>query len=340
MKKIPTLIILFWFATIPAAHPQQSGVVEGRLVNLTDPSIVAQGADIEVIELSSGMSIIRSATTDASGKFLISGLPADRRLMIRATYKGANYHSQMAFSAGKANVEIGVYEPTASMKDIEVTSVSMAFQLTGGQLKALETVTINNKTRPPRVYTTPEGSFRISKAPGILQPPQIRVTAPGSSMPLVQSAFESADGKSYYTLYPLRPGLTTVEVQQLLPYTGQRYTFVKKFYQDAGSVNVGVIPRDMTLTGKGMSNIETDSQRNFSVYVSQPIKAGTEVVWEFSGGTPVPEQAEASGEAEPEVKPVPNAVGRNALIIGPLLLLGFIAVLWFSVNRSPAVKKK
>jgi hypothetical protein len=31
---------------------------------------------------------------------------------------------------------------------------------------------------------------------------------------------------------------------------------------------------------------------------------------------------------------MPNAIGRNALIIGPLLLMGFILVLWFGYNRS------
>ena len=343
MKKTHIPLLLFLLATVPSAHPQQKGIAEGRITNLTDPSIVAAGVELEVIELGGGMSILKSATTDASGKFRIEGLPEDRRLMIRATYKGANYHGQLTFNAGKATAEISVYEPTTSMKDIDVEAVRMGFQLVGDQLKSLETVTFNNKTRPPKTFTSPEGNFRVSKPPGILEPPQIRVTAPGSSLPLVQSALESADGKSYYSLYPLRPGVTTFEVQQLLPYTNKSYKYVKRFYQDVRSIDIGVTPQDLVVSGSGLSRAQTDSQRNFAVYVSKPVKAGTEVAWTFSGGTAVPEaaapqeapQGAAQGTGgEAEVTAVPNDVGRNALIIGPLLLMGFVLVLWYAFNHS------
>jgi hypothetical protein len=335
----PTILI-FILLLVPAVFPQQNGILEGRLINLTDASITPRGVELEVIELGAGMSIIQSAATDERGRFRITGLPADRKLMLRATYKGSNYHSQVAFSGGRANVEIGVYEPTESMKDIEVQSVQMAFQLVGDQLKALETVTFNNKTKPPRTFFRPEGTFRVSKLPGILEPPQMRVTAPGSSMPLVQSALESADGTSYYSLYPIRPGITTFEVQQLLPYMNKAYTYVKKFYHDAGSVSIGVIPQDMNLSGPGLSKVETNAKSNFSVYAGGPVKAGTEVVWNFSGGTPVPEaapQQAPAGEPESEVTSVPNAVGRNTLIIGSLLLMGFVAVLWYAFNHPQGV---
>jgi hypothetical protein len=333
MKILRFPLVLFWFIFLPAAYAQQKGVVEGRLIDRTNPSIIPGGVELEVIELSAGMSIIRVDKTDSLGRFRIEGLPEDRRLMIRADYKGANYHSQITFDdAGKAAVEIDVYEPTTSMKGIQVQGIQMVFQAEGDQLKSLETITFNNKTLPPRTFTSPEGNFRISKAPGIIEPPEIRVTAPGSSMPLVQSALESADGQSYYSLYPLRPGITTFEVQQLLPYASRSYTYVKKFYQDAGPIDIGVIPQDMVLSGKGLSKIQTDTQRNFAVYLSEPIKAGSEVVWTFTGGTPVSAPVSSESPGDSTITTVPNAVERNSLIIGPLLLMGFILVLWYAFN--------
>ncbi|MGD0098957.1 MAG: hypothetical protein ABSC60_01270 [Acidobacteriota bacterium] len=334
MKKFRIPIALFWLAFLPAAYSQQKGIAEGRLIDLTDPAIILRGVELEVIELGGGMSIIKSATTDASGKFRIERLPEDQKLMIRADYKGASYHGQLTFSAGKASLELGVYEPTTSMKDINVEADHMAFEVVGDQLRSLETVTFNNKTKPPRTFTSPDGNFRISKPDGIIEPPQIRVAGPGSSMPLVQSALESADGKSYYSRYPLRPGITTFEVQELLPYSKRSYTYIKHFYHDVGSIDVGVIPQDMVLSGKGLSKIQTDPQKNFSVYASTPVKAGTEVAWQFSGGTAVQETESPGTAGEPEVSQMPNAVGRNALIIGSLLLMGFILVLWYAFNRS------
>jgi hypothetical protein len=309
-------------------------VVEGRLVDRTDPSIVGAKVDLDVIGFAGGMSILKSATTDSSGKFRIDGLPMDQMLMIRANYKGANYHGQVKFDAsGRANVEIEIYEPTSSTKDIRIEGLRMAFQLSGGRLQSLQTISFDNRTAPPRTFMSTEGNFRFSKAPGILEPPKVDVSGPGAVMPLSQSPLESPDGLSYYSLYPLRPGITTFEIQEVLPYTNHTYTYRKKFYQDVDSFQIGVIPADVTLTGDGLTRMHVDGQKNFAVYSGGPVKAGTEVAWTFSGGTPVAQPAPAETAGESKVKPAPTYVGQNSLIIGPLLLMGFVVVLWYAYNN-------
>jgi hypothetical protein len=335
MKTILSVFISIVVLSI-AAYPQQKGVAEGRLINRTDPAIVARGVPLEIVGLMGGMSIIKSATTDSSGKFRIEELPADQPLMIRANYKGANYHMQLHFNeAGMAKADIEIYEPTSSMLGIGVDGIQMVFQAAGGQLISVETISFDNKTNPPKTYVNPEGSLRVSKAAGIIEMPKIRVTAPGSSMPLVQSALESPDGQSYYSQYPLRPGVTSFEVQQVLPYQNRNYAFTKKFFQDVSSIKIGLVPKDMKISGQGLSKLQTETDKNFSVYESQPVKAGSEVTWKFSGGTVVEEPQQASNaEAEANIVAMPDAVGRNALIIGPLLLAGFILVLWYAFNFS------
>ncbi|MBN2317686.1 MAG: carboxypeptidase regulatory-like domain-containing protein [Acidobacteria bacterium] len=316
------------------ALAQQTGVVEGRIVNGTDPAIVAGNVPVEVVALSGGMSIIRAAETNSGGEFRIEGLPVDQMLIVRAVYKEANYHTQIIFDdSGRANVEIKVFEATTSMKDIRVEEYQMVFQATGNHLQSLDTAVINNETKPTRTFMDPEGNFRFSKAPEIMSLPQIRISAPGSSMPVVQSVLESPDGQSYYSLYPLRPGRTTVDVFQILPYENRNYTYVKKFYFTVPSIEIGVIPMDMELSGTGLVKIRTDPGKNIAVYRSGPVDAGTEVEWIFSGGTPVSEQ-EATPASESRIRSVPNAVGRNTLVIGPLILVGFILVLWYAFNRT------
>jgi len=337
MRTMRITIAWLWLVSLTAGYPQAGGTVEGNLVNLTDPSIVARAVELDVVELGQGMSIIKSAKTDSAGKFRIEGLPQDQPLMIRANYKTANYYAPVSFDAeGKARAKIEVYEPVSSMKDIEVEGIRMAFQMAGDQLKSLESITFNNKTRPPRTFSSPEGSFRFSKAPGILETPMIRVTAPGSSMPVVQAALESPDGKSYYSQYPLRPGVTTFEAQQSLPYTNRSYTFRKKFYLDSGPVDIGVIPKDMVLSGQDLSKIQEDAQGNFAVYRSTAIKAGSEYAWTLSGGTAPPEPASSEAAGESAVEARSGIIGRNVLVIGPLLLMGFITVLWYGFNRAKA----
>jgi hypothetical protein len=159
-------------------------------------------------------------------------------------------------------------------------------------------------------------------------------------MPLVQAPLESADGQSYYSLYPLKPGTTTFEVQQVLPYSNRTYTFANRFYQDIASMDIGVSPKDMALSGQGLSKVSTDSQQNFSVYMSGPIKAGSEIAWTFSGGTPTsaPESSETAENSR--IEAMPDAIIRNALIIGPLLLMCFILALWYAFHRMQKGSQK
>ncbi len=329
-------VVLF----VPLARSQGQGVVDGRIVNGTRPASAPTGVQVDVVQPMGGMSVLKSQTVPASGKFHFDGLPTDGPLLIRAEYKTVNYYSPVTFdAAGKAEMEIQVFEPTASAQGIRLESLRIAFQLSSDGLRSLESFSFNNQSKPPQSFTREEGSFRFSKAPGISQPPRLDVTGPGSNMPVTQSPLESADGQSYYSLYPLRPGVTTFEVAQVLPYENRSYTFRQKFYEDVGSLSVGVIPQDMNVSGEGLTKVQSDSSRNFAVYSTGPIKAGAEVVWTFSGGTPVAE-APADAPADPaqsaRVVPMPTLVGRNALIIGPLMLLGLIMVLWFAHNRIAA----
>ena len=334
MKKTDLFLILFWLALLPAGFAQQKGIVEGRLVNGTDPGIVPRSVELDVVELGAGMNIIKTAATDNTGKFRIEGLPETGRLMIRAVYRDVNYHSQFSMDAsGKARVEIMVFEPTISMQGIRVESAGMAFQMAGDQLKSLNTITFINATKPPKTLMNPDGNFRFPKPPGITELPNIRVTAPGSSMPVVQSALESPDGQSYYSLYPLKPGITKFEVQQALPYANRNYIYKARFYQDIASMEIGVSPADLALLGQGLSKVSVDTQQNFAIYRSTDIKAGSEAVWTLSGGTPTAGGTASETAEDARVEAAPDVIGRNALIIGPLVLAGFVLVLWYAFNR-------
>jgi hypothetical protein len=342
----PSARLLLWVAAASlilsaSGWAQGKGIVNGRVVNGTDPSLIPAKVDVDAVALGGGMSVLKSATTDSSGGFRLEGLPVDQPIMIQTNYKSANYHGIVTFDAsGRAEVDLRVFEPTRSAKGIRVEGVQMAFRLSGDRLQSLETITFRNETNPPRTFVSEDGTLRFSKAPGLLEPPSLDVTGPGSSMPLTQSPLESADGSSYYSLYPLRPGATTFEIQQILPYADRKYEYRKRFYQDVESYQLGVIPQDMAVSGPGLSKMQSDPQRNFAIFGGGPAKAGSELAWIFSGGTPPAEPAssEPAGGADngSRVISTQNAVGRNALVIAPLLLMGFIVVLWYATIHLQA----
>jgi len=330
-------LVVASIGNMPLAIAQGRGIIEGKVVNRTNSSIIAAGVDLDVVELAGGMSIIRSATTDASGKFHLEGLVTDAPLMIRAMYQSANYHSPVRFdAAGKASVEIDIFEATTSRAGIREAGLQLAFQLAGDRLQTLETVSFSNETKPPRTFVSPEGSYRFPKLPDILEPPVMTIQGPGATSPVMQSPLESPDGMSYYSMYPLRPGMTTFEVRGVLPYTDRKYTYRRKFGQDMDSIELGVTPQDIHLVGEGLRTIKVDSRNNLVFYSAGPIKAGTEVAWTFSGGTPSADPQITDPSEGITVRPVGTPVVRNALIIGPMLLIGFLAVLWYAFNRIHA----
>jgi len=334
MKMLRFFLILMWLAAAATAMAQGRGVAEGRLVNRTDPAVIAGNTELEVLVLSGGMDIIKTATTNANGTFRIEGLPDDMPLLLRAVYKGTNFQGMLRFGVdGKAGLELEVYEPTASVKDIHVEAANMAFQLEGDHLHAVESFVMVNSSNPPQVYLNPEGNFRISKAPGILEPPQIRITAPGSEMPLTQSALESADGESYYSLYPLRPGGTVFEVHQALPYTDGKYVYEKKFFQDIDGFSVGVIPVDMTLSGGSLKKTEEYAEENFAVFASDSVGAGDTVTWIFTGGTPVATMTHEHEWGETTIIIADGVIGRNALPIGSTIFTVLILSLWVALRK-------
>ncbi len=332
---IPAFLVL---CVVSTTNAQGSGVVEGKLVNRTDPKIVGAGVEIDVIGLGGGMSVLKSTVTDSAGRFRIEGLPTDSPMMIRANYRSVNYHGRINFDAsGKANVEVEIFEPTTSMKRIRVEEVRLGFQLDGEHLRALETYSFVNETSPMRTFISSEGNFRFSKPEGIAEPPRLSVQAPGAAMPLAQSPLESADGQSYYTLYPLRPGKTAFELDYILPYHDRKYTFRKKFFHDIDFFQIGVIPQDVNVEGAGLKRVQVDTGRNFAVYTGGPVKAGGELIWTFSGGTPVA-SPQTSGESR--IRPMLNSVGRYAFLVGPLLLMAFVVVLWYAYNNNPERQQK
>lgn len=326
---------LAFVAAVRAAP--QSGVVEGSLVNRTDTRMVPAGVDVDVIQLAGGMRVLQSIKTDAAGRFRVAGVPADSRLMVQATYKSVRYHQIVGFDAsGIARVQIPVYETTADTAGVRLRDVRIACQYDGDRLRCLESYSLENASDPPRTVVAEEGSFRFSKAPGILEVPRMSVIAPGATFPLTEAPLESADGSSYYSLYPLRPGVTTFEIEQALPYASRYYAYEKRFYQDVDRLDIGVIPADMEVSGAGLTLVQTDREHNFAIYAAGPVRADAPVIWTFSGGTPVPGTRSESASVRGRIVPMPGRAGRNAMVIGPLLLLGFILGLWLSIGREGA----
>ncbi len=178
-----------------AVYAQNQGIVDGRIINATNPANVPARVPVEVIGLTGGMSVLKSASTDAAGRFHFDGLPESGPLLIRASYGAVSYYGQTGMDGSrKTQVEIKVYEPTKSWQGITLGQPQIAAKLTAEGLRFNESYTFTNDTKPPRSLMSDDGNFRFSKAPGILRPPVLSISGSAASMPVSQPPLESADG--------------------------------------------------------------------------------------------------------------------------------------------------
>jgi hypothetical protein len=131
------MLLTAWIAGVTLAQDSDGGVIEGRVVNGTNPMGNVTGLDITAT-MFVGMEAIGSASTksNGSGAFRFENLPAspDSLYFVTAEYQDVGYHSEALTLAGNgsiAGVEIEVYESTDSDNAIAFTLVHPAIKVTG-----------------------------------------------------------------------------------------------------------------------------------------------------------------------------------------------------------------
>ncbi len=121
---------------VALAQDPEVGVIEGRVVNGTDPTGNVTGLNITAT-MFAGMEVADSASTksDGSGAFRFENLPAsaDYLYFVTAEYQEVGYHSEALTLAGNSSVvevEIKVYESTDHDDAIAFTLVHPAIKVT------------------------------------------------------------------------------------------------------------------------------------------------------------------------------------------------------------------
>ena len=115
----PVLAILLGVPALSAAAR-----IEGHISNASTHQPLAN-QKVELISPQGGMAVAGNATTDAQGRFELSGGQIDtgRFYLLQTTYQGVDYHAPVKFDpSGKALIDITVYESTTQKPALRVRS--------------------------------------------------------------------------------------------------------------------------------------------------------------------------------------------------------------------------
>lgn len=271
--KAATLVLGCAFALSAA----RAATITGTVHNGTNNTPGA-GVNVVLIALQNDMTTVANTKTDASGHYTLDYAQAGQMpMLVRAIYKGVNYHGMLP--PGKTSVDVDIFEPDSSAKTVQFPARMVAFQPQGNSLIVGEMYEVQNQSKPPKTYFKAQGDFDFHIPDGA-QISDASVQGP-EGMPVTQGTIDR--GKNHYAIaYAFRPGTTLVKISYQLPYSGQASLHLPTDF-DGQRVMLLAAP-SVTLNASGFQSEGSDQGMN--VYARDAVAAITGVDVSISGTAP------------------------------------------------------
>src|SRR6266851_8668710 len=111
---------------VGAPRALAEGSLNGTVRNGTTGRLAA-GITVVLLQLQGGMEAVADTKTDAQGRFHFDNPAIGRQpMLVRAVYRGVNFHKAVPPKAETADVEI--FEPTKDEKSVSVASRYIVFE--------------------------------------------------------------------------------------------------------------------------------------------------------------------------------------------------------------------
>jgi hypothetical protein len=268
-----------------------AGTLTGTVQNGTTGQPAA-GVTVALIQLQGGMQTAATTKTDAKGHFQFDhpGIGV-APMLLRAEYRGVNYHEPVPPGKGAANIE--VFEPTKDPAAFSVTSHALIFQPRGNELLVGEEYIIENKTKPPVAFYREDGSFLFSIPEGAQFN---QASAWGSSgMPVTQGTIDK--GKNQMAIaFPFRPGESGIRITYTLPYSGNHAAIRSVSPYNIQQIFVGA-PPSVQISGEGLS--PAGQNQGFNVYTRGGVNPNSPFNVAVSGTAPMVSAGAGGGSSGP-----------------------------------------
>jgi hypothetical protein len=283
------LLAVFLFA-----GTTEAGTVHGTVNNGTTGKPGA-GVEVILIQLQGGMQPIANTKSDSAGQFTFDNPNIGAQpMLIRAVYKGVNFHQPLP--PGKNNLSVDIFEPTGDAKTISVPSHVVIFQPNGATLIVGEEYGVKNDSKPPQAFFRSDGNFE-AVLPEKANLKQIAASGP-SGMPVVQAPIDKGQNK-YAIAFAFRPGESEVRLSYEVPYPNNTATIKLPTAYGGGRLLV-VAPPTVQLSGDGLQM--AGQEQGMNIYERASVATGTPVSIMLSGTAPPPTpsagNAGAPGRAE------------------------------------------
>lgn len=317
------LACAFLFAASGPALLAQ-GRVEGQVRNGTLGRTVPN-QEVRLLMPRGGMQQIATVKTNATGRFSLvtSEIDPSAFYLLETRFQEVPYHAPVRFdSSGTATVDLTVFDSTRSEPALRIQSLRILIRAEGTRARVEELYDVLNPSQPPRAYTSSDGTFQFRVAvPGA--EPQVAVIGL-MNMPVPQTAEPGKSSGEFAIRYPLKPGLTQVAVSYDTDYSSPPLDLSEKVPYPVERAEIYVSPSSLSVESPVFKPAGIDRANNVQKFEAGSLPRGASLEARIAGEAPASSQSEI-GQAEPEVKVVPNSMTRVGL---PLLACFLLVLFW------------
>jgi len=313
----------------PAAHAFN---IRGTLENGTTG---AKNLSAPVIVVNPAGGMLQEQTVQAKdGRFEVTGLDDKAPIyLLRVEHDGIPYNVPVQVTGADQDVTITVYESTSSWNGIHVTVPHLAAARYGNSLRVEQLYEIHNESAPPRTATGDEGYFHLFLPADMETLMTCFVTSLG--VPVDRAPTATSEKGRYRIEYPVRPGVTRIGVEYLVPYAGATYSLAEKLFHDVENLTVFGVDPTMTVSSPSHKLEQMEQVHGMSAQALVSLKKGDTLVLTFAGGA-----EEMPGMKEGEGGMVETADGPTEAMSEFLMLaLGFVfgglALLALRTRKDP-----
>ncbi len=304
------------------AHAQ--GKVEGAILNGTTHLPVVNH-EVRLLRPRGGMQQVGTVSTDAHGRFaFVQGqIDPGSFYLVSTQFQGVAYNAPaQSDSTGAAAVNLTVYDSTRSDSALRVRTLRILARAEGSKIRVQHQYALENSSQPPRAYADPNGTFRFRLSRQVAEP---SVTVTGlMNMPLPQTPEPGKSSGEFSIRYPLKPGITVITVEYETDYASAGIPLIAGVSYPIDRAEMYISPSTLSVDSTLFKPAGVDSANGVQKLEAENLPPGAVVEARLSGGPASSPPAEA-GQAENEVRIVPNSMTRLGI---PLLACFLLVLLW------------
>ncbi len=315
----------------PVSRAAGMGDIQGQVVNGTT-NRPAANQEVELLMPRGGMAQVASVKTDAQGHFVIRGSSLDSTAfyLLQTEYQGVKYHSplqpQQSQSAGQPggpiNTKITIYDSTRAAPGLQIKSSRVIIRAEGGKVRVQELFAIDNSSNPPRSYVNNRGTFHFHVGPNAGTPASAVVGQ--LNMPIPQTAKPGAKAGDFFLDYPLKPGLTVVEVAYESDYAAAQFNLQDSIPYPIAQIEFDLIPPTLALQSTFLKDVGKEPETGAERYQAVNLPAGRVLQVGISGQAGQGQGA-AQDTGDETITIIPNSMTRLGW---PLLACLLLVLLW------------